>query len=95
MRSTPPLFPGGAPRRIGAGSLGARPAAMPSRTQDICFSNDIVCDAPGGVPLAILYQGFSAAVHTRYKSCCSWWRGNSRLPDTLGFDAALRLRGVR
>ena len=92
---TPSQFPNATPRRIGAGSLGGRPAAAPAKTTDVCFSNDIVCDAPRGVSLAILYQGLSAGVHTTYKSCCSWYRGRGRLPDTLGFDTALQLRGDR
>lgn len=89
---TPSIFPGGAPRRIGTGSLGARRAALPGRTMDVCFNNDIVCDAPGGFSLALLYQGLSTRVHTLYKSCCQIGRFHVGITDGLGAEAARRLR---
>jgi Cutinase len=89
---TPSLFPGGAPRRIGRGSLGARRAALPDRTTDVCFKDDVVCDAPGGVSLALLHRGLSTPVHTLYRSCCQYGRFHVGLLEGLGAEAARRLR---
>jgi cutinase len=89
---TPALFPGGQPRRNGSGGLGPRPAALPGRTRDVCFANDVVCDAPRGLTLAILYEGLSSKVHTRYKSCCRFGRFDASLTRSFGAEAARRLQ---
>jgi hypothetical protein len=80
------------PRRRGHGSLGARRAAVPGATLDVCFTDDIVCDEAGGPAPLLLYQGLTASRHTKYKSCCAWYPGNETLTGQLAFQVVIKLR---